>query len=79
MFDEISSITSFESRVITFGCGCGKKTITGEAISTSRRVTVYEVQVNNSSVGEFESLPQARAEAVKLGGRVRVTSKVVTS
>ena len=78
MFDEISSITNFEARVITWGCGCNKKTITGAPITTSRRVTIYEVQVNNNSVSEFESLPQARAEAVKLGGRVKVSSKVVT-
>lgn len=60
------------------GCGCGKKVGGGSTASASRRVTVYEVQVNGSSVEEFGSLPEARAKAVELGGRVKVSSKVVT-
>lgn len=61
------------------GCGCGKKLAgNGANIVASRRVTVYEVQVNGSSVDEFASLPEARAKAVELGGRVKVSSKVVT-
>lgn len=79
MFDEIDTVTSFESRVVTWGCGCNKKLLgNGENIGGSRRVTVYEVQVNGHSVAEFSSLPEARAKAVELGGRVKVSSKVVT-
>ena len=58
------------------GCNCNKRS-TGP-LAASRRVTVYEVQVNGSSVDEFETLPAARAKAVELGGRVKVSSKVVT-
>lgn len=62
------------------GCGCGKKIAGGAAnIPASRRVTVYEVQLNGSAVAEFESLPAARAKAVEVGGRVKVSSKVVTT
>lgn len=60
------------------GCGCNKKAVGGGSIVTSRRVTVYEVQVNGSSVDEFDTLPEARNKAVELGGRVKVSSKVVT-
>lgn len=61
------------------GCGCSKK-VAGSAaqVAANRRVTIYEVQVANETVAEFESLPAARAEAVKVGGRVKVSSKVVT-
>jgi hypothetical protein len=58
------------------GCGCNKRG--AGSSSTSRRVTVYEVQVNGSSVEEFETLPAARSKAVELGGRVKVSSKVVS-
>jgi hypothetical protein len=61
------------------GCGCGKKSVSGTPLTTSRRVTVYEVQVNGVSVDEYETLPAARAKAVELSGRVKVSSKVVTS
>lgn len=60
------------------GCGCNKKTLSGQAITPTRRVTVYEVQVNGVSVEEYDNLPNARAKAVELGGRVKVSSKVVT-
>lgn len=61
------------------GCGCGKKLAgNGANIVATRRVTVYEVQVGGNTVSDFASLPEARAEAVKLGGRVKVSSKVVT-
>lgn len=59
------------------GCNCGKKTGGGSVVA-SRRVTVYEVQVSGISVAEFGSLPEARVKAVELGGRVKVSSKVVT-
>lgn len=65
-------------KVTEFGCGCNKKTTGGAPITASRRVTIYEVQVNGASVEEFSSLPEARAKAVQLGGRVKVSSKVVT-
>jgi hypothetical protein len=60
------------------GCGCNKKVLGGGPITATRRVTVYEVQVNGTSVDEFGTLPEARAKAVELGGRVKVSSKVVT-
>lgn len=59
------------------GCGCGKKAVGGTPIASSRRVTVYEVQVNGASVEEYATLPEARSKAVALGGRVKVSSKVV--
>lgn len=78
IFDEVNSVTSFEARVVTWGCGCGKKVAgNGANIQATRRITVYEVQVNGNSVDEFASLPEARAKAVQLGGRVKVSSKVV--
>lgn len=60
------------------GCGCNKK-VSGTAGATpaSRRVTVYEVQVNGSSVSEYATLPEARSQAVALGGRVKVSTRVV--
>lgn len=61
------------------GCGCNKKTTGGAPIASSRRITVYEVQLSGKSVSEFGSLPEARAEAVKVGGRVKVSSKVVSA
>lgn len=64
--------------VTTFGCGCGKKAVGGTPLTTSRRVTVYEVQVNGLAVDEYENLPAARAKAVEVNGRVKVSSKVVT-
>lgn len=60
------------------GCGCGKKAVGGTPLTTSRRVTVYEVQVNGLAVDEYENLPAARAKAVEVNGRVKVSSKVVT-
>jgi hypothetical protein len=62
------------------GCGCGKKVAgsPGQNLVATRRVTVYEVQVNGSAVDEFDSLPDARNKAVELGGRVKVSSKVVS-
>lgn len=60
------------------GCGCNKGKGGGNAsYASSRRVTVYEVQVNGASVAEYATLPEARSQAVALGGRVKVSSKVV--
>lgn len=61
------------------GCGCNKKAVGGGGIPSSRRVTVYEVQVNGNSISEYSSLPEARSEAIKLGGRVKVSTKVVAA
>lgn len=65
------------TKVTSFGCGCNKGR-TPPAASNSRRVTIYEVLQNGSSVAEFASLPEARAKATEVGGRVKVTSKTVT-
>lgn len=58
------------------GCGCNKK-VAGSAASNaaSRMVTVYSVQKDGATLSEFSTLPEARAEAVKVGGRVKVSSK----
>lgn len=80
LIPELEDMLSFEIRdpnnITSYGCGCNKSTAN---VSTgSRRVTVYEVQVNGSSVEEFDTLPAARSKAIELGGRVKVSSKVVT-
>lgn len=59
------------------GCGCGSKMAGNGSYSGAHRVTVYEVQVNGSTVEDFLTLPEARARAMELGGRVKVSSKVV--
>lgn len=58
------------------GCGCNKK-VAGAAATNSanRMVTVYSVQKDGTTLSEFSTLPEARAEAVKVGGRVKVSSK----
>lgn len=60
------------------GCGCGKgKGVS--AIAGGGRSTVYQVisPSDSSVVEEFTSLPEARAKAVEVSGRVRVTSKTI--
>jgi len=60
------------------GCGCNKQTATGiNSTATGRRVTVYEVQKDGNTVAEFADLSSARSNAVEIGGRVKVSSKVV--
>lgn len=59
------------------GCGCSKKSTGINTTATARRVTVYEVQQGGASIAEFADLPSARAKAVEVGGRVKVSSKVV--
>lgn len=67
------------SKVTSFGCGCNKgRSLSPGQTAQSRRVTIYQVLTNGNIVSEHESLPSARQEAVKVGGRVKVTSKVVT-
>lgn len=59
------------------GCGCGSK-MAGNGGAASHKVTVFEVEVNGSTVSEFGSLPEARAKAIEVGGRVRVGTRVVS-
>lgn len=63
--------------ILAFGCGCNKgKTAQAPGVTPSpRRVTVYQVQVDGNAVADFGTLPEARAKAIELGGRVKVTSK----
>lgn len=59
------------------GCGCNKNKV-ATVTNSARRVTVYQVLVNGSTVdSEFDTLQDARARAVELSGRVRVASKQV--
>lgn len=61
------------------GCGCGKRSTAGSGTATtSRRATVYQVLVGSSIESEFSTLPEARKAATEVGGRVKVTSKIVT-
>lgn len=56
------------------GCGCNKAK--SAPIAASSRNTIYQVlDPTQSVVGEFASLPEARALAVSVSGRVKVTSK----
>lgn len=54
------------------GCGCSKR---GAGVNTQRASTVYQVLKDGTFHAEFGSLPEARQEAIKVGGRVKVTSK----
>lgn len=60
------------------GCGCGKSSGSprGET-SNMRRATVYQVLADSVVVSEHGTLPEARTEATKINGRVKVTSKIV--
>lgn len=62
------------------GCGCGKKAGVA-AVTAGGRSTVYQVisSLDSSVVEEFTSLPEARAKAVAVSGRVKVTSKSINS
>lgn len=57
------------------GCGCGGGGAKNAAARTSSRVTAFQVIVDGAPVGEFDSLPEARAEAGAVGGLVKVVSK----
>lgn len=59
------------------GCNCNKSVSSGSPLTATRRVTVFEVQTGGATVAEFASLPEARAEALRVAGRVKVSSKVV--
>lgn len=61
------------------GCGCssGKNTKQVPGVTQSTvRFTVYQVLKENEVVSEFSNLREARAAAVEVGGRVKVTSKM---
>jgi len=62
--------------ILAFGCGCNK----GKALNTvtaTNRQTIYQViGPDQAVIGEFASLPEARAKAVDVSGRVKVTSKI---
>lgn len=54
------------------GCGCNKQKA---AAVPANRNTVYQVIAPDQTiVGEFSSLPEARTMAVNVSGRVKVTS-----
>lgn len=59
------------------GCGCNKgKAAT--AVAATNRSTIYQVVgPDQAVVAEFTTLPEARAKAVAVSGRVKVTSKAV--
>lgn len=61
------------------GCNCGKKLNGQQRGATMQRTTstVYQVLLNGSVDSEYGSLPEARQQAIKVGGRVKVTSKTV--
>jgi hypothetical protein len=67
------------SKVTSFGCGCNKKTaqVPGAGGASVRRATIYQVLDNGSVVSEFDTLGEARVAATQVGGRVKVTSKLV--
>lgn len=63
------------------GCGCGKSKAPqapGAGSASARRQTIYQVLVNGSVASEWPTLPEARTAATAAGGRVKVTSKLVT-
>lgn len=63
------------------GCNCGKSKasqVPGAGAAAARRATIYQVLADSTVVSEHGTLPEARIEATKLGGRVKVVSKIVT-
>lgn len=65
--------------MIKLGCGCGKSKsaqVPGASLA-ARRATVYQVLVNSSVDSEFGTLPEARKKATEVGGRVKVTTKLI--
>lgn len=58
------------------GCNCGKNKSPQPLSARPSRKTVYQVVRNQSVLGEFASLAEARKEAIAEGGSVRVTSKM---
>lgn len=60
------------------GCGCNKSRV-ANVTSSARRVTAYQVLNGSTVVAEFPTLQEARAKAVEVGGRVKVTTVTVTN
>ena len=59
------------------GCGCGKRNAAAtQRVNAQRATTVYQVLKEGSVDSEYGSLPEARQHAIKVGGRVKVTSKI---
>lgn len=55
------------------GCGCSGKSKNGNAAQVVNRATVYEViDAEGTVLNTFKSLPEARADAVAKGARLRV-------
>lgn len=66
--------------MVKLGCGCGgsKRAEQVPGVSAgSKRVTYYQVLVDSALHSEFTTLPEARSKATEVGGRIKVTSKVV--
>lgn len=58
------------------GCGCNKGKAAENVVARTSRATIYQVLGSDQAlVGEFSTLPEARAKAVEVNGRVKVTSK----
>lgn len=57
------------------GCGCGKRGEAARQLNAIRTTTVYQVLKDGSVDSEYGSLPEARKQAIAVGGRVKVTSK----
>lgn len=68
------------TNILSFGCGCGAKRAaakSSDSAPTVSRVTMYQVVKDSQVIEEFTLLPEARAKAVELGGRIKVASKVM--
>lgn len=57
------------------GCNCGKRGSSAGQLNANRTSTVYQVLKEGSVDSEYQSLPEARKQAIAVGGRVKVTSK----
>ena len=64
--------------MIELGCNCGKsRAVQPAGMSTVRRETIYQVLNNSTIISEHGTLPEARKAATEVGGRVKVTTKMV--
>lgn len=64
------------------GCGCGKSKsaqVPGAGSASARRATIYQVLTNGVVLSEHDTLPEARTAATSAGGRVKVTSKLIST
>lgn len=73
------AVLGYKRRLITIGCGCGGSRAPQNpgASPAARRVTFYQVLVDSNIHSEFTTLPEARTKATEVGGRIKVTSKIV--